>query len=190
MMSTLTKQGVVALKMDPMPKISIYIATSIDGFIAREDGSLDWLESVGDPHEDYGFKRFIDSIDGVILGRKTYEVAAPVQEWPYTGKRLIILSNTLKTVREGAELYSGSLPQLISKLHDEGVKHIWIDGGETIAQFLQLKLVNEMTLSIIPIILGRGIALFKNLKEELPCQLLSTNSFPSGLVQVTYSIIN
>ncbi|MBS0648800.1 MAG: dihydrofolate reductase [Verrucomicrobia bacterium] len=170
------------------PKISIYIAASIDGYIARKDGSLDWLDRVGDPEEDYGFQKMLSSIDGVILGRKTYEIAAPVADWPYKGKKLIVLSQSLKTVREGAELFQGDLTQLVSQLHNEGIRHIWIDGGETIAQFLKLQMVDHMTISVIPILLGDGIPLFHPLAKELPCRLISSDSYPSGLVQLCYEI--
>ena len=126
------------------PKITIYIATSIDGYIARKDGSLDWLDQVGGFNEDYGFQKMLDSIDAVILGRKTYEVAASVVDWPYKGKRIVVLSNSLKSVRDEAELFRGDLTQLASQLHSEGVKHVWIDGGVTISQFLDKKMVDSM----------------------------------------------
>src|SRR5262245_47144982 len=124
------------------PKISIYISASIDGFIARKDNSLDWLDCVEDGAEDYGFNDFLRSIDGVILGRKTYHVAAAAHgtpKCPYSGKRLIVLSNTLEQIIPEAQLYSGDLATLVSQLHNDGIRHIWIDGGITISQFLQLK---------------------------------------------------
>lgn len=174
------------------PKISIYIATSIDGLIAREDGGLDWLEGMGADNEDYGLKNFINNIDTVILGRKTYEVAVTAYgtaHWPYSGKRLIILSKTLQEVVPEATLYLGDLVTLVKQLHSEGIGHIWVDGGVTISQFLQLNLVDEMILSVIPILLGIGIALF-DIKKELPCHLISAQSYPSGLVQIRYDIAN
>lgn len=170
------------------PKISIYIATSIDGYIARRDGSLDWLDRVGGFDEDYGFQKLLDSIDAAILGRNTYEVAATVPDWPYKGKRIIVLSNSLKTVREEAELFRGDLTRLVSQLHADGIKHIWIDGGVTISQFLNAQIVDEMTLSIIPIVLGSGISLFNGLDREISYRLLSSHSYPSGLMQVHYEI--
>jgi len=128
------------------PKISIYIATSIDGYIARKDGSLDWLDRVGGFDEDYGFQKLLDSIDAVILGRNTYEIAASVPDWPYKGKRIIVLSESLKTVRDEAELFKGDLTQLAAQLYADGIKHVWIDGGVTISQFLNLQMVDSMTL--------------------------------------------
>lgn len=178
------------LTIDQMdrPKISIYLATSIDGYIARKDGNLDWLDRVGGFDEDYGFQKLLDSIDAVILGRNTYEVAASVLDWPYKGKRIVVLSRSLKTVREEAELFQGDLTQLISQLHSDGIQHIWIDGGVTISQFLELQMVDCITLSVIPIILGSGIPLFRAMGQELACRLISSQSYPSGLVQLKYEI--
>lgn len=172
---------------DIRPKISIYIASSIDGYIARHDNSLDWMDRVGGYDEDYGFKQLLDSIDSLIIGRKTYDIATTVAD-PYPGKRVVVLSNQLSSVREGMELYRGDLRKLVTKLHGEGIKHIWIDGGVTISQFLSLKLVDTMTLSIIPIILGDGIPLFNVVNKEIPCHLISSQSYPSGLVQLKYEI--
>lgn len=172
------------------PKFSIYIAASIDNYIARIDGSLDWLDCVGGYDEDYGFKAFLNSIDGVILGRKTYEVAASAygtEQWPYHGKRMIVLSNTLQTVIDEAQLYSNDLISLAAQLHAEGIRHVWVDGGVTISQFLKLKMVDEMILSVIPILLGSGVPLF-DIKQELPCCLISSQSYPSGLVQLHYEL--
>lgn len=175
------------LTIDPMdrPKISIYIATSIDGYIARKDGGLDWLDRVGGFDEDYGFQELLGSIDGLIIGRKTYEVAATVPD-PYPGKRVVVLSNTLNSVRKDMELYRGDLVELLTNLHKEGIKHIWIDGGTTISQFLSCQMVDKMTLSIIPVILGSGIPLFSVIDKEIPFRVLSSQTYPSGLVQLRY----
>ncbi|MBS0654736.1 MAG: GNAT family N-acetyltransferase [Verrucomicrobia bacterium] len=170
------------------PKISIYIAASIDGFIARQDGGLDWLDRVGGFDEDYGFQNLMNSIDALIIGRKTYEVASTVPD-PYPGKRVIVLSNSLHSVKEGMELYCGDLAVLVTKLHKEGIQHIWVDGGTTISQFLSSQMIDAMTLSIIPVILGSGIPLFNVIGKEIPCRLASSQSYPSGLVQLRYEII-
>ena len=170
------------------PKISIYIGISIDGYIARKDGSIDWLDRVKDEGEDYGFRKFFDSIDALILGRNTYDVVAPIPEWPYKGKRVVVLSNSLQAVKQEAELFNGDIMQLISQLHADGIKHIWIDGGVTISQFLEAQMVDSMTLTVIPILLGSGMPLFHAIEKELPCRLVSSQSYPSGLVQLHYDI--
>lgn len=170
------------------PEISVYIAMSIDGYIARKDGSIDWLEQghVGD--EDYGFKKFFNSIDALVLGRNTYETVSSFDKWPYTGKKVIVLSEKLKEVREEAELYHGTLSCLASKLHSDGVKHIWVDGGVTVSKFLEAGLVDHLTISVIPVILGSGIPLFNTMKIEQVCRFISTQSYPNGLVQLRYDI--
>ncbi len=175
-------------QMTKRPKISIYIAASIDGYIARKDNSLDWLDRVGGFDEDYGFKQLLDSVDSLIIGRKTYEIATTVLD-PYPGKRVVVLSNTLKSVREGMELYRGDLAELVAKLHVEGTRHIWVDGGVTISQFLASQMVDHMTIGIIPIILGEGLPLFNVVGKELPCRLTSSHNYPSGLVQLNYELI-
>jgi dihydrofolate reductase len=169
------------------PKMSIYIGTSIDGYIARKDGNLDWLQYGHSGDEDYGFKTFFNSIDGLVLGRKTYEVVSAFDEWPYKGKKVIVLSRTLNKVREEAELFSGQLTDLVSKLHVSGIKHVWVDGGTTATSFLEAGLVDEITLSIIAMILGSGIPLFSMMNREHACRLISTRSYPSGLVQLKYA---
>ncbi len=170
------------------PKISIYIATSIDGYIARKDGSLDWLDRVGGFDEDYGFQKLLGSIDALIIGRKTYEVATTVPD-PYPGKRVVVLSNSLNSVRKDMELYRGDLAELLTQLHQDGIKHIWIDGGTTISQFLSSQMVDTMTLSIIPVILGSGIPLFNLIDKEIPFRVISSEAYPSGLVQVKYEVV-
>lgn len=171
------------------PRISVYIAMSIDGYIARKDGSIDWLERghVGD--EDYGFKKFFSQIDTLILGKNTYETVSAFDKWPYSDKKVIVLSNTLKEVRKEAELFCGSLTRLIPLLDSKGVKHVWVDGGITVSKFLEAGLVDHLTISIIPVILGSGIPLFSIMNIEQVCHFVSTQSYPSGLVQLQYEVI-
>lgn len=170
------------------PKIVVYIATSIDGYIARKNGDLKWLDCVNGPPEDYGFHPFMASLDAIVLGRNTYETCSAFDEWPYK-KRTIVLSNTLQTVRREAELFQGELPDLCAKLHADGVKKVWVDGGITISKFLEERLVDEITLSIIPVLLGTGIPLFSPVLNEHTCKLISSQSYPSGLTQLRYEVI-
>lgn len=108
----------------------------------------------------------------------------------YKGKRVIVLSHTLKDVREEAELFCGQLTDLLSKLYSENVSHIWVDGGVTASKFLEAGLVDEMTISIIAMVLGSGISLFSSMNQEQKCRLISTQSYPSGLVQLKYEVAN
>lgn len=175
------------------PKISAFIATSIDGYIAKSNHNLDWLESFKPPHdapsEDYGFKEFVKSVDTLIMGRKTYEIVLTAPQWPYADKRVIVLSTTLSSVHENAELYQGDIRDLLSLLHTRGTKHIYVDGGITISQFLENGFVDELILSILPVILGSGIPLFNTMSFESWCNLVSSKSYSNGLVQLHYECV-
>lgn len=129
------------------------------------------------------------SIDAVVMGRHTYEVVAGFNEWAYKDKRVIVLSHTLTTVRKEAELFTGQISELLAKLHAENIKHIWIDGGMTVSRFLEAGLVDDMTISIIAMVLGSGIPLFSTMNQEHNCHLVSAQSYPSGLVQLKYEIV-
>ena len=123
----------MSLSKNSRPKISVFIAVSLDGFIAREDGDISWHNKMEIPGEDFGYDQFSQNVDTMIMGRKTYEkVFTMVSEWPWTGKRVIVLSSTLNSIRNEAELFNGDVTQLIQKLHSEGVKHIYVDGGVTV----------------------------------------------------------
>jgi dihydrofolate reductase len=170
------------------PQTSVYIASSLDGYIAREDGALDWLDQVALPNEDYGFKAFLAGIDCVIMGRKTFDVASTAygtSVWPYQGKRLIVLSQSVKTPL--AEVFHGEFDSLLLQLKKEGINHIWVDGGTVISQFLRQGLIDKIIVSVIPLLLGSGIRLF-DIGTEVPCQLLTAKSYESGLVQLHYKI--
>src|SRR5262245_14744427 len=125
----------------PRPQCSVYIATSLDGFIARSNGGIDWLSIVERPGEDYGFKTFFDSIDTMVMGRKTYETALSFDAWHYEGKRCIVVTHTAPAPRHGVELHAGDLEALVERLGAEGSKRVYVDGGTVIAQFLARKLI-------------------------------------------------
>ncbi len=176
------------------PKMSVYIATSMDGFIARKDHGLDWLETITPPNnsdEDYGFKKFLGSVDTLIMGRNTYNIAisAGIDKWPYQGKRVIVLTSTLSSVENQAEIYTGDIIHLIERLHAEGIKHIYVDGGKTISQFLNQGLIDDITITMIPVILGSGISLFHNVVCESWYRLESLQSYSNNLVQLRYVTI-
>lgn len=170
------------------PKISIFIAASLDGYIAKENDQLDWLEKFNCFGEDYGFHSFFASIDTLIVGRKTFEPAARAPHWPYPGKKVIVLSRTLESVGPHAEVYNGNIMDLILKLQAKGSKHVWIDGGITIAHFLKEKYVDQITVTIVPVLLGSGIPLFLRTGTEQECELLATKTYHSGMIQLTYQV--
>lgn len=166
---------------------SVFIATSLDGFIARADGGIDWLSLVEMRGEDYGYGRFAASIDALIMGRNTYDTALGFETWPYTGKRVIVLTNRPFEPKHGEEPRQGrDLHALVEELANDGVYRAYIDGGDVIRQFLAAGLVDDLTLSIVPIVLGGGKPLFGHLGTELLMHLESTHSWPSGLAQLRY----
>jgi dihydrofolate reductase len=177
-------------------KASVYIATSLDGYIARENGALDWLPgSSGDGREggsDYGYQAFFDSIDVLVMGRNTFEMVLSFGQWPYGRKRVVVLSRSLTRltglVPETVELRSGSPAELWAELQASGARHLYVDGGKTIQGFLDAGLIDEITITRIPVLIGRGIPLFGDLAKDIPLQHLRTEVFESGLVQSRYAV--
>ena len=175
-------------------KVSVYIATSLDGYIARPDGGIDWLVNAGDADdpEDYGFAAFMASVDCLVMGRNTFEMALSFPEWPYEGKRVVVLSRTLRKVPRLAdgkvELFPGAIGKLVAKLEAEKVGRVYVDGGKTIQSFLKAGLVNDMTLTRIPVLIGSGLPLFGALDSDVQLEHLSTTVFKSGFVQSIYGL--
>ena len=177
------------------PKTSVYIATSLDSFIARPDDSLDWLEhdAGGD---DYGFKAFMDSVDSMILGRATYQQVLGFDgDWPYTGKHVIVPSSTLtnhdipEERRTDVEIVNADPGGLLTVLEKQGHTHAWIDGGKTIQRFLNDGLIDEITVSRIPVLIGQGIPLFAALDSDIKLNHVDTASYASGVVQSKYRVV-
>lgn len=182
-------------------KCSVYIATSADGYIATPDGGVDWLHKAGNLEadmgsEDMGFQAFMDSVDCMIMGRKCMEMISNMnlspEQWPYGAMRIVVLSNTIKepplNLRGRVEMYSGDIHDLILKLESDGLKHAYIDGGATITSFLNLKLIDEMTITQAPVILGEGIPLFGKINPSVKLENASSIAFPNDFAQVRYSV--
>ncbi len=174
--------------MNENRKVILYIAESLDGFIAREDNDISWLSIVEKPDEDYGYKDFIDTIDTVIMGRRTYEkVLSFGIEFPHKDKKCYILSKTLEGNNENAQFYNGSIKDLIEMLKGKAGKNIFIDGGaEVVREFRSENLIDEYIISIVPVLLGKGIRLFKDTDTENKLSLIESKVFDSGLVQLWY----
>jgi dihydrofolate reductase len=168
---------------------SVYIAASLDGFIARSDGGIDWLSRVERAGEDYGYRAFLDSVDTLVVGRSTYNLALGFDPWPYIAKRCVVLTHAPPVPRHGEEFYSGSPRELCTRLAAEGVQRVYVDGGAVIQQFLSAGLVTDLTVSIIPVLLGDGVRLFGSTGGDLPLELRSTKHFESGLVQLEYGVL-
>ena len=175
---------------------SVYIATSLDGFIARKNGDLDWLpeNEHDDSGEDYGYKAFMDSVDVLVMGRNTYEKVLTFGEWPYGDKKVVVLSNNLSKVPENlaehVEIMSYSPKDLIRRLSERGAHHLYIDGGKTIQNFLNSGLINEITITKIPVLIGAGIPLFGELSNDIALQHIETKVFENGCVQSRYRVMN
>ena len=158
-------------------KASAYLAVSLDNFIAREDGRLDWLKGEAGSDialsagEDFGFMAFINSVDTVLMGRQTFEFVYKSGEWPYSGKRVIVLSRSLAEPPAGyedrIELAFGPIAQIWESLVRSGAGHIYIDGGQTLQSFLFLGLMSEITLTRAPVLIGKGVPLFGALQRDL-----------------------
>jgi dihydrofolate reductase len=172
--------------MSDRPRTSAFIATSLDGFIARVDGSIDWLSSVERPGEDYGYAAFMGSTDALVMGRGTYDVARSFPEWPYAGKRVFVMTHRPIEPIAGEERFEGTPSQLMKRC--EGLEHLYIDGGAVIRGFLSSGLLDELTVSVLPIALGAGLPLLAGLPREVRFELLRSRSYPSGLVQSTYRV--
>jgi dihydrofolate reductase len=170
----------------------VYIATSIDGYIAREDGSIDWLMELPNPDKsDYGFSVFLKRIDGIIMGRKSFETVLGFSEWPYPkAKPIFVLSNSLKQLPDNlsakVEIVSGELKKIIELLKDKGINNLYIDGGKTIQSFLKEDLIDEMTITRIPVLLGSGIPLFDKNNSELWFEHIETAVHNNMLARTRY----
>ena len=169
----------------------VYIATSLDGYIADKDNGLDWLNCVPNPHQDdMGFVDFMNSIDALVMGRNTFETVCGFDvPWPYN-KPVFVLSNTLKSVPEKAlgkaELISGSLSDVVAALKEKGHERLYIDGGKVVQSFMAEDMIDELIISRIPVVLGGGIPLFGSLPELQMFQHISTDVKVGAIVQSHY----
>ena len=165
-------------------RFAVFIAVSLDGFIARADGSLDWLDPFHG--EDHGYGPFFAGVDALVIGRGTYDTVLDFPEWPYGGKRVIVCTTRPASPRHGEELWSGPPGALAERLDREGVRRVYLDGGALIRSFLREGLVDEFTIDLVPLVLGSGRPLFAGGLPEIPLRLVDSRSYPSGLVQIRY----
>lgn len=174
---------------------SVFIAASLDGFIARADGEIDWLdidygESDGG---DYGYQAFFNSVDALVMGRNSFEKVLTLGgEWYYGNKPVLVLSSGQVRIPEKlsatVSAMNGSPVEVVGKLAKRGLKHLYIDGGQTIQRFLSSGFIQTITITTIPILLGDGIPLFGPLKNDIRLRHLSAKAFSNGFVQNTYEV--
>lgn len=169
-------------------KNKVFIATSLDGYIADQAGGIDWLHSIANPdNTDMGYGAFMTGIDALVMGRKTFDTVCGFDmDWPYE-KPVFVLSNRMSQMpekyKDHAEIVNGSLNQILEKIHNKGHHHLYIDGGQTIQSFLKEDLIDEMTITIIPYLLGGGIPLFTDLPERLKFECTDTKIYLGKVVQ-------
>ena len=170
--------------------VSVFVGTSVDGFIARPNNDLDFLpEGGGEPH---GYVEFIASVDAIVIGRNTFEKVLTLGPWPYDDKRVVVLSSRpvdLSAARGGrVEQMGGPPAEIVSQLASSGAHNLYIDGGITIQRFLSAGLVQRLIITRVPVLIGEGIPLFGALPRDVRLRHVATRSYPSGLVQSEYHI--
>ncbi len=170
---------------------SVFVGTSVDGFIARQNGDLDWLPDDAEPH---GYDEFIETVDVLVMGRKTFETVLAFEAWPYGTKRVVVLSShpidlSAAAARGGVvEQMSGEPARIVSDLAARGAQHLYVDGGVTIQRFLQSGLIDRLVITRIAVLIGDGIPLFGSLPQDVRLRHVATRSYPSGLVQSEYEV--
>jgi len=173
-------------------KTTYYVASSLDGYIAREDGDVSWLDDLGIPMEETGYEEFYSTIDALVMGRKTYEIIVSFGQWPYGDKPVWICSRGKITPMEGCNLQVGNTPEEAYKAAQElNIKHLWLVGGGSLASaFLEENLLSDISLSLMPIILGSGIKLFADLPSPIKINKGNQVAHESGFIQLEYTINN
>jgi dihydrofolate reductase len=170
-------------------KASVFIATSLDGYIARPDGTFDWLPDDPEPH---GYTEFMSTIDAIVIGRKTFDTVLSFGGWAYGKTPVVVLSSRAAELKapEGAkcDFMSGTPHEIVARLEQRGLEHLYVDGGVTVTGFLEAGLIQRLIITRIPVLLGAGIPLFGNLTHDIRLDHVSTRSFPSGMVQSEYVI--
>ncbi len=168
---------------------SVFVGTSLDGFIARKDGSFDFLPADGgEPH---GYEEFIAMVDALVIGRHTFETVLAFSEWPYGSKRVVVLSSReldLSRAKGVVEQMSGAPAAIVESLAMSGSQRLYIDGGITIQRFLREGLIDRLVITRVPVLIGEGIPLFGSLPHDVRLQHLWTRTFPSGMVQSEYRV--
>jgi dihydrofolate reductase len=170
---------------------SVFIGVSLDGFIARPNGDLDFLpEGGGEPH---GYNEFMASVDALVIGRNTFETVLAFPVWPYGDKRVVVLSSRpvdLSAVRGGVVEQMGGAPaEIVAKLAASGAHHLYVDGGITIQRFLRAGLIQRLVITRVPVLIGDGIPLFGTLPRDLRLRHVATQHYPGGLVKSEYLVV-
>ena len=167
----------------------VFLGMSVDGFIARSDGDLEWLTSRGEAAGDAGYTPFMAQIDHLVVGRATYETVRAFASWPYEGKQVLVLSRTLDDGADPRVRVLRSLDDAVAALDRAPAHHVYVDGGRTVASFLAAGLIDDLTLTRVPVLIGDGITPFGALPHDADLLHLSTEVLPGGLVQSRYRVV-
>jgi dihydrofolate reductase len=171
-------------------KCSVFIGTSVDGFIARRDGTFDFLPETPEPH---GYDEFMASVDVLVIGRGTFETVLGFGQWPYGDKRVVVLSSKpldFSSIKDGkVEQMNGEPQEIVAQLQATGSTHAYVDGGITIQRFLREGLIQRMIVTRVPVLIGEGIPLFGTVPHDIKLRHVMTRDYPSGLVQTEYEVL-
>jgi dihydrofolate reductase len=177
-------------------KASVFIATSLDGFIARANGDLDWLTGAqsASTEQDYGYQEFMDAVDTIVVGRNTFEVVLTFDTWLYSGKNVVVLSSRPDAIPphlvDNVEWLSLPSQYVVERLAAQGATHLYVDGGKTIQGFLNAGLIDELTITRVPILIGTGLPLFGPLNHDVRLTHIATRQFENGFVQSKYRVVD
>lgn len=177
-----------------MPTGHVMMAVTLDGFVARNDHSLDWLMKQDTKGEDHGFAEFLTNIDVIVMGSGSYRTVCGFESWPYE-KPVVVMSSKLSQNDVPAELQDRvqitdlDPVALMEDMEKRGWTRVYVDGGAIVQSFMRLGLVNDLKLAIVPVLIGNGIRLFGDLPEDVDLKLMKTKGFPSGLVEMRYSVV-
>ncbi len=176
-----------------MTTAHVFIATSLDGYIARDDGSIDWLLQRDDPNEEHGYSSFIADKELIVMGRGCYEKILSFDTWPYSVPVIVmskqLADSTIPQELTGKLRFTQQAPkEVMQELELQGIQKIYIDGGQLVQSFLRDGLIADMVICTVPVLIGSGRSLFGSLSSDMDFHLMSCHSFPSGLVQSTYRL--
>ena len=176
--------------MTPLIRSSVFVGTSLDGFIARPDGTFDFLKPW--EGEEHGYHAFMATVDTIVMGRNTYDTVRTFDDWPYGGTPVVVLSSRSIEMPAGrgavVEHMAGSPSEIVSRLAARGAKHLYVDGGITVQRFLQDGLIQRLIITRVPVLIGTGIPLFGAVPRDIRLNHIATREYPSGMVQSEYTV--
>jgi dihydrofolate reductase len=169
------------------PRLSVFIATSLDGYIATSDGSLDWLHDAATPGRDYGYAAFMDTVDALAMGRGTYDHIAALEPLPFDGRPLYVFTHRHPGPRRGVTFWQVEPAEALEQWARSGLARVYVDGGRLISSFLAADLIDDLTITVVPVLLGGGLLLFHQSPFVRRFRLGGGGSWAGGLVTLSYA---